>query len=47
MVASSGAELVFEAGTCWFVAGALEMEVCEEGAVTAGSSPVVTCEGKG
>lgn len=43
--ASGGAELVFTAGTRWFVAGALEMGVCEEGAVTAGSSPVVTCEG--
>lgn len=45
MVASSGAELVFKAATYWFVAGALEMGVCEEGPVTAGSSPVVTCEG--
>lgn len=43
--ASGGAELAFTAGSRWFVAAALEMGVCEGGAVTAGSSPVVTCGG--
>lgn len=45
MVAPTGAGVGFEAGACWLEAGVAEVGVREGGAVTAGSSPVVTCAG--
>lgn len=45
MVAHAGPELGFEAGGCGLEVGVAEVGVRGGGAVTAGSSPVVTCAG--